>query len=257
MLGVKTQMKKRKKTLSRIITVISIAVLIVGVILILYCPVSNWLYNNAQNQITAKYDDTFRLDDNTESESSGKKDKPTTTSIDLEKLKKDILEYNLGLVESRQANLGTNGIFDKAVLNLSDYGFQDNIYGYVKIPKIDVNMPIYLGANDYNMSLGASHLGSTSIPYGGKDTHSVIAGHCGYGTLNHFRYLENLSKGDDVIIGTPFKKLKYKVIRKSIINPKDTQEFKIREGEDLVTLFTCYPYPKSTYRLCLICERKK
>jgi sortase A len=131
------------------------------------------------------------------------------------------------------------------------------VYGYITIDKININMAIYLGASEYNMSLGAAHLSQTSIPIGGKNTNSVIAGHCGYGGRQMFRYIENLSVGDEVKITTPFNKLTYKVVDKKTIKPNALENIKIQKGKDMITLFTCTPYPTSKYRCCVFCERVK
>lgn len=174
---------------------------------------------------------------------------------DLKRLRRDIIEYNKRIYKEEQCNLKDKSSYQVASLNLSDYGFQDNIYGYLTIDKLNLSMPIYLGANDYNMSLGAAHMSQTSIPYGSANTHSVIAGHCGYGYMNYFRHIDSLKSGDEIKVTTPFGQLEYEVIDKVIIKPSEFEPLRIKEGEDLLTLFTCYPYPTNKYRCCVICER--
>lgn len=124
------------------------------------------------------------------------------------------------------------------------------------LTKIHLKMPIYLGCSDYNMSIGAAQLGQTSIPFGGKNTNAVIAGHCGYGYRDYFRHIEKLRPGDVVRITTPFNKLKYIVKKRKIVKPKNRDEIRIQDDKDMVTLFTCYPYPTNKYRCCIICERE-
>ena len=57
------------------------------------------------------------------------------------------------------------------------YGFPDQVFGVIRIPRMDLEMPLYLGASYENMSNGASVLAQTSIPIGGENCNSVIAGH--------------------------------------------------------------------------------
>ena len=48
---------------------------------------------------------------------------------------------------------------------------------YIKIPRIDVNLPIYHGTDSEHMLKGVGHLVGTSLPVGGNDTHSVLSAH--------------------------------------------------------------------------------
>jgi sortase A len=187
--------------------------------------------------------------------SKHKVQKAVSIKRDLKRLRRDIVAYNKRIYKEKQCNLKDKSSYQVASLNLSNYGFQDNIYGYLTIDKMNLSMPIYLGANDYNMSLGAAHMSQTSIPYGGDNTHAVIAGHCGYGYMNYFRYIDSLQNGDDVKVTTPFGQLEYRVSNKVIIKPSEFEPLRIKKGKDLLTLFTCYPYPTNKYRCCVICER--
>lgn len=57
---------------------------------------------------------------------------------------------------------------------------KDGIFGTISIPKINEELPIYLGASQKNLSRGVGQIEGTSLPIGGKDTHTVLAGHRGY-----------------------------------------------------------------------------
>lgn len=217
----------------------------------------NLLYVNEQNRLIEEYDNQIKysFDNNSKSKNNTKYNDKKTTSIDFKRLYKDIRKYNKRIFLEEQCNLNSQKSYESSSLNLTDYGFTNNVYGYITINKINVNMSIYLGASNYNMSLGAAHLSQTSIPIGGKNSNAVIAGHCGYGGRQMFRYIENLTKGDEIVITTPFNKLTYKVTDKKIIKPNDLDNIKIQKGKDMVTLFTCTPYPTSKYRYCVFCER--
>ena len=176
--------------------------------------------------------------------------------LTIKDLEEDVKKYNKKIYIEGQGKLNEESIKTEP-LNLAKYGIKNNIYGYISIPDIKVRLPIYLGCTNNTMAKGAAHLSQTSIPYGGVNSHSVIAGHCGYGYSDYFRYLEKLKKGAEVIIITPFNKLSYCVVNKKIIKPKITEDLLIHTGKDMVTLFTCYPYPSNKQRCCVFCERKK
>lgn len=228
-----------------------------GIVILLIPLISNTKYNYIQEYKTEKFiEDCSETEKDTTTNSTNKKSEEIHKSvIDIEGLRRDIEEYNKRIYEEKQCNLKDKSSYQVASLNLYEYGFQDGVYGYLSVDKLGLNMPIYLGANDYNMSLGAAHMSQTSIPYGGENTHAVIAGHCGYGYMNYFRHIDSLQNGDKVKVTTPFGQLEYKVIEKVIIKPSEFEPLRVKEGKDLLTLFTCYPYPTNKYRYCVICER--
>jgi sortase A len=57
---------------------------------------------------------------------------------------------------------------------------------------MNVELPLYWGATSEHLAAGAAVLGQTSIPIGGVNTNSVIAGHRGYQGAPYFREIENL-----------------------------------------------------------------
>lgn len=177
-------------------------------------------------------------------------------NLTLEDLKKDIKQYNENIYNEGQGALNEES-YSIPAFDISKYGIKNNVYGYISIQKIKVKMPIYLGCNDSTMAKGAAHLSQTSIPYGGKNTNSVIAGHCGYGYSDYFKYLEKLKAGDIIRITTPFNKLVYIVKQRKIIKPQITNDLLISTGKDQLTLFTCYPFPENKQRCLIICEREK
>ena len=87
--------------------------------------------------------------------------------------------YNRWLVEIKQGNLDTRRAMEIVPFSMMDYGLPDEVFGVLRIPAMELEMPIYLGANDENMASGAAVLTQTSIPIGGENTNAVIAGHRG------------------------------------------------------------------------------
>lgn len=114
----------------------------------------------------------------------------------------------------------------------------------------------YLGANYDNMATGAAVLTQTSIPIGGANTNSVVAGHRGWGGASYFRYIPDLTVGDTVIITNLWETLTYKVVEEKIIDPHEVDEILIVPGKDMVTLLTCHPYASGgRQRYLVYCER--
>lgn len=135
-------------------------------------------------------------------------------------------------------------------------GFKEERCGYIKIPAMDVQLPLYVRATKKNMAKGATVLGNTSLPIGGNNTNSVIAGHRGYQGAPYFREIEKLQIGDKVYIKNQWEKLTYIVKRIKIVYPNDSDEVKIQPGKDMITLLTCHPYRShGKYRYLVFCER--
>jgi sortase A len=135
-------------------------------------------------------------------------------------------------------------------------GFKEERCGYIKIPAMDVQLPLYVRATKKNMAKGATVLGNTSLPIGGNNTNSVIAGHRGYQGSPYFREIEKLQIGDKVYIKNQWEKLTYIVKRIKIVYPNDSDEVKIQPGKDMITLLTCHPYRShGRYRYLVFCER--
>ena len=68
--------------------------------------------------------------------------------------------------------------------------------GYLEIPCISVNLPIYHGTDAEILERGVGHLAASSIPVGGKNTHSVLTGHTGLSSAKLFTDLTEMKKDD-------------------------------------------------------------
>ncbi|MFQ9630508.1 MAG: class C sortase [Bifidobacterium adolescentis] len=136
---------------------------------------------------------------------------------------------------------------DKEYQSLLDSG--DGVMGAIRIPKISVNLPVYHGTSELTLASGAGHLYGSSLPVGGKSTHSVITGHRGLAEAAMFTRLDEMRVGDYFYLDVMGRTLGYKVDRITEINPDDTSKLKIVPGEDRVTLMTCTPYGVNTHRL--------
>ena len=129
------------------------------------------------------------------------------------------------------------------------------IMGYITIPRIGVELPIYHGTSDAVLQVAAGHLEGTSLPVGGESTHAVISAHRGLPSAKLFTHLDRLEVGDTFTITVLDRELTYEVDKISIVLPTEVDELKVVDGKDYVTLMTCTPYGINTHRLLVRGER--
>lgn len=121
----------------------------------------------------------------------------------------------------------------------------------VEIPKIDVKLPIYHGTTEAVLQKGAGHLEGSSLPIGGESRHSVITGHTGLPNKKLFTNLTVLAEDDEFYINVLGETLAYAVDQIKVVEPGDTQDLRINQGADHVTLITCTPYGINSHRLLI------
>lgn len=177
-----------------------------------------------------------------------------TNNNSLDKMRQEFEEYNQELATNGQKLVDAFS-YEDTTIELSKYGYSENIIGYINIPKMDIKLPLYLGATKQNLKKGATLLSETSLPIGGSNTNSVIAAHRNVTTSKMFRNIEKLEIGDEIIITNAWEELKYKVIETKIIFPDDIDSILIQEGKELITLITCHPYGRTTQRYLVYAQR--
>lgn len=181
---------------------------------------------------------------------------PTEETRAYAELLEEMCAYNEKIHDEQQALLGSRAALQKTDFQLRDYGRNDEVFAVLNIPKINLDMPVYLGATDQNLANGAAHLSQTSLPIGGENTNCVIAGHRGWNGAYYFRYVPDLRKGDVVTLQNLWETLSYQVVETKIIAPSDVDAIRIQEGRELLTLLTCHPYASGgKQRFLVICER--
>ena len=165
-------------------------------------------------------------------------------------------EYNESLCRSSQESLSDESSYEKPSFILADYGLESEVFAVLSIPKLDLEMPLYLGATKRHMADGAAHMSETSLPIGGINTNCVIAGHRGWNGAAYFLYIPNLEKGDIVTITNLWETLTYEVVDWKIITPYDVESIHIQPNRDLITLLTCHPPATGgRERYLVFCER--
>ena len=169
----------------------------------------------------------------------------------------EMTAYNESIYAQGQMGLANSYAYEVPSFILKDYGLEDEIFGVISIPKLELEMPIFLGASYQNMADGAAVLSQTSIPIGGRNTNAVIAGHRGWGGASYFRYITDLEVGDEVIITNLWETMTYTVSGVRIIDPSSVDDILIHDGKDMITLLTCHPYASGgKQRYLVFCERR-
>ena len=167
-----------------------------------------------------------------------------------------MVAHNRFLYETGQESLSDPWSYQQEVFDLSQYGLEGEAVAVIRIDRLELEIPVFLGATADHMNRGAAQLSQTSMPIGGPNTNCVIAGHCGWTGAIFFRYLSNLQVGDEIELTNLWDELHYTVADMKIINPTDVDKILIQEGRDLLTLLTCHPYGTGgRYRLVVYCER--
>ncbi len=210
---------------------IGIIFIIIGMLLTLYPLIGRIV--NSKTQTTAILNYQEKVEELSQDE--------------IEKQKQLAKEYNDKLVEADKIKANEsntkNEIDYLKTINLN------NMIGYIKIPKINVNLPIYHSTNANVLETGVGHMENTSLPVGGKSTHAVLTAHSGMVRQEMFDHLEELEEGDKFYIYVLNDKLTYQVDQIKIVEPDDEKYIQIVDGEDYVTLVTCTPYGINTHRI--------
>lgn len=125
----------------------------------------------------------------------------------------------------------------------------------VKIPSVDVDLPIYHGTSDDVLLKGVGHLEGSHLPIGGKDTHSVLTAHRGLASATMFSNLDKVKVGDTFTVEVFGEVLTYQVRETKVVDPQDTDTLLTVQGQDLITLVTCTPLGINTHRILVTGER--
>ena len=167
-----------------------------------------------------------------------------------------MVSYNEAIWEEKQAGLCDPWAYQQPSFTLGEYGLEEEVFGVISIPALNLEMPLYLGATASHMAEGAAHLSQTSLPIGGRNTNCVIAGHRGWNGADYFRYITELKPGDEVMITNLWETLTYRVTDTRIIMPNEVEQILIQEGRDMITLLTCHPYASGgKQRFLIFCDR--
>ena len=220
-------MKKK----SSFVTAILIAALLAGALLLLYPTVSDYWNSFHQSRAIASYaEQVADLDDTT-----------------YDQIWADARAYNETLDNSTSRFVMTEEqkkIYE-ALLNIADNG----VMGYIEIPKIKCNLPIYHGTDEAVLQIAIGHVQGSSLPAGGESTHCVLSGHRGLPSAKLFSDLDQLTEGDVFLLRVLDETLTYEVDQIRTVLPDELDDLAIEEGKEYCTLVTCTPYGINSHRL--------
>ena len=243
----------------RIVIVLMVVMFLVGLAVLIYPHYQGAKIEDEMESEAIAFLESVQYENPTETEevSNVTQHIPTEKERKYPVLWEDMNSYNETIYAEEQAGLKNKASYRNPSFLLSDYGLESEVFGVVQIPKLEIQLPIYLGATTDHMRKGAAHLSQTSLPIGGENTNSVIAGHCGWEGAAYFRYISELKPGDVIIITNLWETITYTVTDSKIIYPNETDSILIQEGREMLTLLTCHPYASGgRQRYLVFCDRQ-
>ena len=218
----------------KIITVCAAVLFLTALGLTLYPLISNYVNQKYASEIQTAYQVLIQQ---------------TDESV-LQEARQRATAYNLAITPGTADAYGEEALLSAAENYDNQLDIAGNgIMGYVEIPKIQVNLPIYHGTDAEVLDRGVGHLLGSSLPVGGKNTHTILSGHSGMASQKMFTDLEQLVPGDVFYLNILGETMAYQVTEINTVLPYETDLLGIVPGEDLCTLVTCTPYGINTHRL--------
>ena len=212
------------------VKVILIVTFIIGLFILLYPSVSQYINSFNQSTAITDYDKMFL--NNKDVDYTEDFNKAYAYNAELAKLRYPLAQYKKLSGYSELINVNNTGMM-----------------GYISINKIKVEIPIYHTTDKDVLNVAVGHLEGSSLPVGGKESHSVLSAHRGLPSAKLFTDLNKIEIGDVFEITVLDKKLTYQVDQIRVVEPNDVTELRIKENEDYVTLMTCTPYGINSHRL--------
>lgn len=228
--------------MKRVRDILPVLVILAGLLVLLYPTISNYLIEQNASRAVASYDQA---------------------TVDLSAQEREQMlarahAYNDALAATSGAPTASEGGEPaqaveayEDLLNLNG----DGMMGYIIIPKMNVELPIYHGVEEKVLQVGVGHLSETSLPVGGEFTHAALSGHRGLPSAKLFTDLDQMEEGDQFYIKILGETLAYEVHSIETVLPTETESLAIQPGEDLVTLITCTPYGINSHRLLVHAHR--
>lgn len=223
-----------KEKLWRLIRVL---VILLGIGILIYPSLSQYLAEKNGSQATASYDETIRQMEDEQ----------------IAQLLAQAQEYNqqlAGMTGGGAPLTDENGepITLDSYWDLLDID-GNGMMGYISIPRLNTTIPIYHGTKENVLQVGVGHLQNTSLPVGGASTHAAVSGHRGLPTYSLFTDLDRMKIGDQFFIKVLNQTMCYTVDQILTVLPDEMDALAITPGQDYVTLITCTPYGINSHRL--------
>lgn len=224
----------------KVFKILSVVFLLCGILSLFYPALNNLIFMSQQNKVIEDYNaQVQQLDQD-----------------NIDKIRAEAQAYNSNLSANilNSTSIEENNESDSEAVNgnmayTELLSLNNEQMGYIVIPKIKLNQPIFHSTTDEILEIGIGHLEQSSLPIGGESTHSVLTGHSAIPGMMLFTDLEDMVIGDRFYIKILDEVLAYEVDQIEVVLPNDTSKLRIVEGKDYVTLLTCTPYSINTHRL--------
>lgn len=211
-------------------TAVIAAAFFVGISLLLYPVISEYINAKHQSKAIASYDETVSH----------------MSEAEYDEIFAEARAYNDALARTEGAFYQPERVPGYLeALDITGTG----IMGYVTIDKIGVELPVYHTVETDVLQSAVGHLPGTSLPIGGEGTHAVLSGHRGLPSARLFTDLNKLEPGDLFTITVLNRVVMYRVDQVKIVDPTDVTDLQLIPGRDYCTLFTCTPYGINSHRL--------
>lgn len=226
--------KEKKKKSSSFTTWLLVLLMLAGLSLLLYPTFADWWNSFHASRAIANYSESIA----------------TMDTKKLDEMWNEAVDYNS---ESFSPNTMLGQISNEQLsrynrtLDVTGTG----IMGYVEIPKIRVELPIYHGTDETILQVAIGHLENTTLPVGGPSTHAVISGHRGLPSAKLFTDIDQLVEGDTFMLQVLGRTLTYEVDQIRVVLPTELGSLVIEENMDYCTLVTCTPYGVNSHRLLI------
>ena len=217
-------MKKRKTTIILLIS------FFVGLSVLLYPSISS--YWNAKTQSEAIVDYESMLAQYKPEDHTAIFEEANAYNQKLAQLTDPLREHSILTEYGSVLSIGSGGMM-----------------GYITVPKISQELPVYHGTSEGVLSVAVGHLEGSSLPVGGESTHCVVSAHRGLPTATLFTHLDRMEVGDLFYFTILDRTITYEVDQIRIVEPDDSSLIQIVEGKDYCTMLTCTPYGINTQRL--------
>lgn len=219
-----------KKHLS---TIILILVFFAGLSVLLYPAVSDRINRSNQSRAIADYE--ARAEEMDKQDYSSVFRKAEAYNDELRAAGKDAF-YDPALLKGYNETLDITGT---------------GIMGYLEIPKLDIELPVYHGTDPAVLQIAAGHLEGTSLPIGGRGSHAVISAHRGLPSAKLFSNLDRMKVGDEFSFTVLDRRLTYRAEAIEVVLPDEVDSLQIDKDKDYLSLMTCTPYGVNSHRLII------
>ncbi|MDO5746272.1 MAG: class C sortase [Actinomycetaceae bacterium] len=240
----------------KLLPLITALLVLAGVSMLTYPYAASWFSQKNQSAITANYSKTVkyvRPDAKTQIQAAHTYNQALTSGAQLKPNTR--IPVGTGTLHHNDtataADDSVDGLTYDQILRVDSTGLMARL----RIPSIDVDLPVYHGTDDATLLKGVGHLFGTSMPVGGKGTRTVLTAHRGLADAALFTYLDKVKVGDVFTIEVFDQLLTYKVIDTVVVEPEDTETIRSDPDRDLATLVTCTPLGINTHRILVTGER--